>query len=260
LTENSLVKKLLLLIPLVLIFNGCGTLIPKRVEFFQDKVKKYPELTVSQKEVEKQAAQRAKESAAQTLQAALAEQSSTNVIAPATDTAKLTDAVALVVGPPAKSSVAPAEKLAQEVRSIVAKQDRKEEAFKQDNNENAGKKIEGTGLLQIPYFVYVGLIALVLIIAWHIAHTVLTGLQAAGVANPLVGVGASVGLGAMNVTNTLAAKGFSQLVKGGEAFKDWVKKEVSDPALQGKILEAFRINHQSSQDEEVQNVVKAVTK
>lgn len=254
-------KKLFL--PVILtaaLLTGCGTLIPKKVEFFQDKVQKYPELTTAQKEVEKQAALRAKEAAAQTLVAAVAESASTNVVTSATDAAVLTDAVSVAVGAPVKPSKEPAKYLAEQVYTGVAKHDRKVEVFKQDNNENTGKKIEGTGLLQIPYFVYVGVIALVLFIGWHIAVVVLKGLQAAGVANPAIGAGATLGLGAMNVASATLHKGFVQIVKGGEEFKAWVKQQEFAPEVEQSILDAFRSHQQAAQDQDVKEVVKAVTK
>jgi hypothetical protein len=244
-----------------LLLTGCGTLIPKKVEFFQDKVHQYPELTVSQKETQKETAQRAKESAEKVLVTAVAESASTNLVQSAADTAVLTDAVAESVGEPKSPSTAPAEKLATKLKTALAKHDRKVESFKQDNNENTGKKIEGTGFLQIPYFVYVGLIALVVFVGWHLAHTALSVAQVAGVANPAVGAGATVGLGAMNVTSALAGKAVSQMAKGGELFKEWLKKETQlAPGQVEKILDAFRTSHQQVQDQDVQEVVKTVTK
>lgn len=251
-------KSFLPLILLVLAFSGCS-LIPHKVEFFQDKVHKVPELTNSQREVEKQAALAAKFKASETLTAAIAENSSTNVVAPATETAKLTDVVSEMVGPPAKPATVDTDRLVQEVRSALAKQDAKLESFKRANDENAGKKIEGTGWLQIPYFVYVGLVALVILVAWHLLHTVLTGLQVAGVANPALGAAGGVGSALMGGIESGFGKAFSQVVKGGEAFKDWMGKEVEDPALRQKILDGFKAAHQKAQDESVQTVVKAVT-
>ena len=255
-------KKLFLTLTLAasVLLTGCGTLIPKKVEFFQDKVHTYPELTTSQKEVEKQAALRAKEAAQQTLVAAVAEQASTNVVTAATDTAVLAEAVSVAVGPPVKPSVDSAKYLAEQVYTGLAKHDRKVDTFKQDNNENAGKKIEGTGFLQIPYFYYIGLIALFVFVAWHLAHTVLTGLQAAGVANPAAGVAATIGLGAMNVASSTVQKGLAQVIKGGEDFKTWVGQQSFTPDMKQIILDAFKTNQQKAQDQDVQEVVKAVTK
>ncbi|WP_196301940.1 hypothetical protein, partial [Streptococcus pneumoniae] len=75
------------------------------------------------------------------------------VILPAGETAILSEAVADSVGPPLKPSNDPAPVLADKLSHTIAVLDKRLEQFKEDNNENAGKKIEGTGLLQIPYFV-----------------------------------------------------------------------------------------------------------
>jgi hypothetical protein len=239
---------------LCLTLTGClGSLIPKRVEFGQDKVQAFPEESAAQKEVLKQAVQRAHARAVDTVDAALWEQSSTNIIAPAREVEKLTDAAAIAVGPPVKPSSIDSYDLATKLNTSVAKLDRKIEDFKKDNNENAGKKIEGTGFLSVPYFVWIGGIALILLVAFFIGKA---ALSAYAVVNP----GAAIGLNVVNAGQAVLAKGFSQIVAGGEAFKDWVEKEVQDSGLKEKILHAFQSNQMKSQDQEVQNVVAAITK
>jgi hypothetical protein len=65
----------------------------------------------------------------------------------------------------------------------------------------------------------------------------------------------------MNVTSALAGKAVSQMAKGGELFKEWLKKETQlAPGQVEKILDAFRTSHQQVQDQDVQEVVKTVTK
>lgn len=238
----------------VLLLTGCGTLIPKQVEFFQDKVHKVPAPTQAQKELQREAAQKANEKASDTLHAALAEGSSTNVTAPALETEKLTGAVSESLGAPAKPTVnKDTDKLVNDLRAQIASLEKKMDAFTAENNKDSGKKIEGTGWLQIPYFVYVGLIALVLLIAWHLAKTLLTALSAA---NP----GALVGVGAMNVTGAMAGKAVTQVVNGGKNFLAWVEKEVSDSGLKQKITDAFIASHKEAQDKDVQAVVNPLTK
>lgn len=241
-------KKIILLLALSsFIFTGCG-LIPKNVEFFQSKVHKFPAFTPSQAEYQKQAAGLAKQKASETLDAALATGASTNVVAPARETEKLTDAVSTSLGPP----VTPATNTDSAVANLqkaVAKLDQKIEAFKQESDKNAGKKIEGTGLISIPYFAYVGVIGLLIFVFWHLAKTALT---VASAANP----GAAVAVGGMNVAGSVAAKGVAQLVAGGEEFKAWVEKEVSDAGLKQKILDAFTSAHKTAQDGDVQAIVK----
>lgn len=240
-----------LLITLSLLSPGCS-LIPKKVELGQSKVHRFPELTNSQKELQKEAAQLAKEKAAETLLAATAENTSTNVITPAREAAALTDAVAESVGPPAKRSNADSQALADEVRASVAKLDRKIDSFKVDNDKLAGKKVEGTGIIQVPYFLWAGGFLVVIFVGWHLAKTALT---VASAGNP----GALVGVGAMNVAGSVVSRGFQQLVHGGEGFLTWVKNEIPDSALQQKITDAFITRHKVAQDSDIKQLVKQLT-
>lgn len=239
-------KFLPLIVLSALLFTGCS-LIPKNVEFFQDKVHKFPEPSTQQAEYQRRAALLAKQKAAVTVEAAISEGSSTNVIAPAQETAKLADVVSLSLGPPVTPSTN-TDTAVENLRSAIAKLDKKIEAFKRENDENAGKKIEGTGFLQVPYFVYVGLIALVIVVGWHLAKLALT---AASMANP----GAAVGLAGMNVAGSLAAKGFHQVVQGGEAFKNWVGTRFENPEIKQEILDKFTTFHKEAQDQDVKTLV-----
>jgi hypothetical protein len=242
-----------LLSALVVAGAGCS-LIPKKVEFFQDKVHKFPVATETQKELQREVAQKANEKASDTLHAALAEGSSTNVLAPAVETEKLTAVVAESVGAPAKPTAnLETDRLVNSLRAQIAKLEKKVDSFAEDNNQNAGKKIEGTGLISVPYFLYAGGVVLVLFIFWHLAKTALT---VASAANP----GAAVGVGAMNVAGTLAGKGFTQVVAGGKSFLSWVEKEVSDPALKAKIADAFTTAQKTAQDHDVKAVVDNLIK
>jgi len=233
--------------------SGCGTLIPKRVELFQDKVQKFPEVTQAQKEVHKEAAQRAKEKAAETLTAAVAEKASPFVISPATEAFVLTDAVADVVGPPAKRPTDTSVELADRVRKTLAVQAKKVDSFKEDSNENVGKKIEGTGLVQVPYFVWLGGFMFLAFIGWHLAKLALT---AASAANP----GALIGVGAMNATGATVSKGVVQLVTGGQKFLKWANDTIEDPALRQQITDAFVAAHKEAQDRDVKAVVDGLLK
>ena len=247
-------RKLILSLSLMLSLlslSGCS-LIPKRVELFQSKVQRFPELTNSQKELQKEVAQRAKEKAAETLLAATAENTSTNVISPAHEAAVLTDAVAESVGAPAKRPSESSQALADELRKSVAKLDRKIDAFQKENDKVAGKKIEDTGLIKVPYFMWAGGILVVIFVFWHLAKTALT---VASAGNP----GALVGVGAMNVAGSVVSRGFQQLVHGGEGFLTWVKNEIPDSALQQKIMDAFITRHKVAQDSDIKQLVKHLT-
>jgi hypothetical protein len=243
---------LLSLVALVFL-TGCGTLIPKKVELFQDKVKKFPEATQAAKETQRQAAQRAKEKASETLVAAVAEKASPFVISPATETVVLTDAVADVLGPPAKRPTIDTVALADEVRKTLAVLSKKVDSFKDDSNENVGKKIEGTGLVQVPYFVWLGAAALFAFLGFHVLKLVLT---AASAANPA----AMVGVGAMNVASSTASRGVVQLVDGGKKFMKWANDTLEDPVLRQSILDAFVESHKKAQDGDVKSVVDHLLK
>jgi uncharacterized protein with PIN domain len=216
-------------------------------------VHKVPAATQRQKELQREAAQKANEKAADTLHAALAEGSSTNILAPAVETEKLTAVVAESVGAPAKPTAnLETDKLVNSLRAQIAKLEKKVDTFAEDNNQNAGKKIEGTGLISVPYFLYAGGVVLVLFIFWHLAKTALT---VASAANP----GAAVGVGAMNVAGTLAGKGLTQVISGGKEFLAWVGKEL-DPVIAAKVTDAFGAAQNGAQDTDVQAVVKTVAK
>lgn len=239
----------------VLALTGCGTLVPKRVEFFQDKVEPFPEQTAYAKELQRQLVQRLEQKTGEVVVAAVEEKASTNVVAPAKESHRLAVAEAVFVGPPVKPApeTVSSPVLAAKMETAVAKLDRKVEEFKKDNNENVGKKIEGTGLVSIPYFYWVGGILLVVVIVFFIGKLLLS---AAAAANP----GAAIGLNVVNAATSVISKGFSQLVKGGEDFKTWVEKEVQDAGLKQKILDAFQSTHMKAQDKDVQDTVRAVTK
>lgn len=242
-------KSLASIILSLALLTGCS-LIPKKVEFFQDKVHRFPVATLSQVEAQKQAAELAKRRAAQTVDAALSEGSSTNILSPARDTEKLTDAVSTSLGPPV-SPATDTDAAVAKLTKAVATLDNKIEAFKRENDKDAGKKIEGTGFLQIPYLVYVGLIALVIIVGWHLAKL---ALAAASAANP----GAAVGLGVVNAGGALVGRAFSQVVNGGEEFLKWVDQRFEDPKLKDEIVQTFKALHKQSQDQDVQTLVNQI--
>jgi hypothetical protein len=243
----------LLAVLLAVGLTGCGTLVPKKVEFFQDKVKQYPEYSDYSRQLEKQLAQRLQQKTAQTVEAALETKASTNVVIPAKEAERLAIANAVVVGPPEKPATIPSEALAVKVESTVGKLDSKVDDFKKGNNENEGKKIEGTGFFQVSYFAWVGGILAVIALVYFAGKI---ALNAAAMVNP----GAAVGLNVVNGLGAVAGKGFSQLIKGGENFKKWVTTEVKDADIQKKVLDAFRAAQERAQDSDVQNAVIAVTK
>lgn len=246
-------KRALTAIALALLVAGCGTLLPKKVELFQDKVKAFPEPSAKQVELQKQVAERAHTRAGDTVRSAILEQVSTNVLAPAKEVELLTGATVLSVGPPMSQATISSDKLVRKLEEQIARLEGRMVDFKEANNENAGKKIEGTGLIQVPYVLWTGGILLVLFVLFSLLKLFLS---VAALSNPA----AALGLGALKVTQGVVTKGFAQVVHGGEQFKEWVSKEVQDSGLREKILEAFQSHQMKAQDRDVQDTVKALTR
>lgn len=238
--------RLLSLLAGLILLSGCS-LIPKSVEFGQDKVKKFPAHSSSQLESERQAVKLAGERARQAeLEATL---DGSAAAQPAGDAAQLSEAVGRSIGPPASPWTAEIAALAQRLDTQTARYNTALAKFKTGNDENAGKKIEGTGFLQIPYFVYLGGVLAVIWVVWMVLKAVT---NAAAAANP----GVAVGLKVAQVGGRVLSRGFSQVLKGGQAFKDKIEAEIDDPALKEKILEHFRAAHQTNQDSDVQALIQ----
>lgn len=250
-------KKILPLILAASFFvSGCTSLIPKRVELFQDKVQTVPEQRASEKETQRQAAKLASLKAAETLGAALAENASPNIIQPAADTAALTVAVSESVGPPLEPTKLTADAMAVKLETSIAKLNSRMDEFKADNNENAGKKIEGTGWLQIPYFVWLG----GFLVMAFIGFIVLTILWGALKAFALVNPPAAIGVNVAQLAAKTASKGFAQVLKGGEDFKESVVEKFGDGQISQQVLELFRAKQEKAQDEDVKTIVQHLTK
>lgn len=250
--------KKLLIVLLALTLTGCGTLIPKRVELGQDKVKVVPEAKPAEVEKQRRAAAMAEEQARRTLDAAIGVDAPVCVTEPAKATVDLTDAVAKSVGPP-KEPIAPnedAHKVANDLRSAVAKLNERLLEFKQDNNVNAGKKIEGTGWLQVPYFVWLGGFLIFAFVGVIILGVLWTFLKMYAMSNPPV----QLGVNAVQMGANFLKKAVGEVTKGGERFKERLGEVVTDPNLQAKIKEVFRVEHERAQSGDVQELVKQITK
>lgn len=245
-------KTLAALLAINLMLSGCSFLLPKKVEFFQDKVQAFPEAKAGEREVQRRAAFRAEVKAKETLNAALATDADLTVVKPAAETVDLTDAVATSLGPPNKPASASqsSEDLARELRMSVAALNKRIESFKADNNENAGKKIEGTGVFQIGYFSMWALILGGLVIVWF-------GLKVYGMVNPVVGLGVNtVG----RVSSTLLRRSVTELSEGGEWFKQAIEKHTAPALTKEQILELFAREHMAAQSRDVQSIIKDLTK
>jgi len=244
------VLALILAIPL---FVGCGTLIPKKVELLQDKVQQFPDKKDGEREIQREAAQRAARDSRVLVEQLVDIWAPSNVIDRAKSVAVITDAVSDSLGPPLSPNGDRAAKVADKLNTATAKFVERVFEFRKDNNENAGKKIEGTGVFQVSYGLWLGGFLFLGFLA-YLALKVLTTLGAA--ANPVVGLGVNaVSMGAKG-----AAKALAQVLKGGKQFKSMVDQKIADAATRDEVLELFRVAQNEAQDEEVKQVVKHLVK
>lgn len=248
-------KTTLAIILAALMFVGCGTLIPKRVEFFQDKVQTFPEQKAKEKEVQREAARMASEKATETLVEAVKDGAGTNVVNPAKDTMILTESVSRSLGPPASPSSDTASVLSAKLDAAVAKLNARLDDFKRDSNENAGKKIEGTGMFSVPYFVWLGIVMVLGFIGLIVLAVLWSFVKMYALGNPPLQLGVS----AIQAGSGFLKKAITEVTKGGEQFKSKILAEVEDKALQEKIKEMFKVEHERAQSADTQKLVKALT-
>lgn len=226
--------------------SGCSSLIPKRVELGQDKVQRVPTPKPSEREIQRQAAKRAAEVAKTVLETAIQENLAP-VIEPARDATVLMKSVSDSLGPPLSPSIESSARLAARLEHAVAKLNERLEEFREDNDKNAGKKIEGTGWLSVPYFIWLGGAFVLFGGAYMILKTIVS-VAAAG--NPAVGLG----LSAVQLGGRGAAALASQVLKGGQLFRERLAKE--DPEIRRRVEELFVSSQKEAQSPEVQAAVR----
>ncbi len=243
-------KKYLALIPLALLLTGCGTLIPKSVEFFQKKVKAVPEVTAKAEETRRQAADYVSTKTEEAKIAAIAANSGTNIVTPITESHIVAEALSGSLGPPEDPWKKEAQRLALLLKEQQANYNERLASYAARTEKLEGKKIEGTGLIRVPYFVYIGCIVLVVFLAW-------TALKIYGSINPLVGIGTST---AGRIGSSLLSRGFSEVVEAGEQFKNYVADSGLTDAVREQVLDLFQRAHKEHQSRDVQGLVKTITK
>jgi len=246
--------KTLVLSVIMALCAGCSSLMPKAVEFGQDKVARYPEISAKQTEVLKQTAWKASELAREVHIGAVQENVSTNLVVKAEDTSLLTESVSDALGPPRRQPAedATARELVASLEHRIALYAADVQDFKDEIAPLAGKKVEGTGWFQVPYLLWIGGIA---VAAWLVYTFGKVGLSVAALAHPAAGMG----LAAVNLTGSLAGKMIKQLAVGGERFKEALGKLNLDEKVREIVLNTFRAEHESVQDEDTQVVVKELT-
>ena len=267
-------KKFIALALMSLFLAGCS-LIPKKVEYFQDKVQKYPTRTEYHEEKLKQVVALANEESLKTVEAAREANSPISVQQPAENTHNLVSIASSDLGPPedpvhlkdiskistndtsaiwseAKAQTKAINKLADALSAQNARFESRLKEFAEDNDKNAGKKIEDTGLIKIGYFTQIALIVGLLFVGSIVIKVI-------GVLNPSVGVGTKVLSGGIAGVFGIAKKGFSELIEAGENFKKKVDEEIEDPELADKIKKLFKQAHLEKQSRDTQDAVKQLT-
>jgi len=235
-----------------MVLNGCS-LFPKKVEFMQDKVEKVPEATIQHKEIQKEAADYVARKTKETVIEAVRSDSPTNVLKPAIEAESVANSLAGSLGKPVDPWRQEAELLKAKLDRLDAKLDSKLEDFREDNDKNAGKKIEGTGAIQIGYFTQFIVIAIILAFVW-IALKVLSVLNPA--AGAVVSVGSKVISGGVFGLGKKTAELATQMLHGGQEFKKRIEEEIEDPEMKEKILDLFHTSHKINQSPENQEIIK----
>lgn len=232
-----------------LLTSGCS-LIPHRVEYFQDKVKAVPAKTAAQVETEKQAAKFVATKTGQAVTAATAEGCSTNVVAPAREANTAADALSGSLGAPSEPWTATADALAAKLDRLDAKLDAKLERYRAEVAPNVGRKIEGSGLFSLSFFTQWGLFLGAVALVW-------LGLKAYGLFNPVVGLGMNI---AGRVPSRVLHTGFKQVVSAGEAFKDYLAGSPLSGSEKSYVSDIFRRAHMETQSPETQAIIQQLTK
>lgn len=225
---------------------GC-TLIPKRVEYFQDKVQAVPELSERGEEFLRQAAQLAEKKADETHKAAIETKADTSVVEPAGETKILTSAVSETLGPPAKDYEGEVLVLVAQLQKEVARLNAKLDAYADKVDENVGKKIEGTGAIQVSYMTNLLIIGLVVVLAGMGLKILMTAYAPVNIAGKAVYGGAKV-----------IAKGLGEVVQAGQEFKNRVQDEITDPDTARQIIKIFTEAQRANQSSDTQTIVKTI--
>ncbi len=211
-----------------------------------------PDYSTKDNETLRQTAKLAAVKAAETERAALATASAPEVISPAQDTVKLTDAVSDRLGVPEKAWTGDLAILLKSMDAQNARYQTALDAYRDEVRDLAGKKVEGTGLFQVGYFTHIIIITVtifaILAIAW-------LALRIFALFNPPVALGVS----AIQGGTRFLSRALSEVIEGGQAFETRIRQRLANqPDLAESILEDFRTAHRAKQSRDVQAVVRRV--
>jgi hypothetical protein len=232
-----------------ILWAGCS-LMPRDVEYFQRKVRPVPELSDSGKEHQRQAAHYVAEKARQTKEAAIKTQADISVVVPATEASVVAQSLSGSLGPAKSDFIGTSTNLARSLDYDQAKLNSKISDYREHVEPDVGKSIDGTGLFQVGYFTNAAIILGVLALLWF-------GLKVYGVANPLVG--GAVGV-VGRVSSGVVAKGFSELIHGGERFKNYIESSGLPDEIQEKVKDLFSRAHIEAQSRDIQGIVATATR
>lgn len=242
-------KKVLALLPLILLLSGCSSLIPKQVEVGQKKVKAVPVYDNSALEDQRQAAAKIAADTQQAKEAAIREASTVQVTEPLLAANQVAQGLTTSLGPPAKAYSGTAPALAAKLTGDRADLNTDIAKYAKTVAPEVGKKIEGTGFFRISYFAYIGLLLLLGALIWF-------GIKVYGMFNPVVGTAAgAVG----RVSSSVLSAGFGELVSGGQQFLQWVDNSNLEGDVKDWITNTFKLAHQTAQSPATQQTVDKLT-
>lgn len=233
------------------LLTGCS-LWPSKVGYFQDKVEKAPEKTASHTEIQKEAADYLYVKTEETVQAAIKENASTNVLKPAVESHLVANSLSDSLGKPENKYRGEVQVLIDKLDKLEAKFDNKFKDFVDSNNKNAGKEIEGTGL-QIGFFTQYIILAVIAGFVW-IAIKIL------GMFNPGVAIGSRLIQGGIFSVGKKAAQLAEETIRGGQEFKKRVESEFDNEQVKAKILELFHTSQKINQSPENQKIINEIIK
>jgi len=232
-----------------IVLTGCGSLIPKKVEFFQRKVKAFPEVTQKQQETQREAAAYIEQKTEELKLAGIA-LNQPSIVTNATEANDVANALSTALGPPEDPWQKEASKLAAKLRDEQADHNADLQKFKKYVDQDTGKKIEGTGLIRIPYFLYIGLVIGVFFVVWTLWKWYASS-------NPILAAGTNaVG----RVSSSVLSRGYAELVQGGEAFKGAVENSALAADVKAEVLKLFRSHQRQEQSQDTQQLVSTLTK
>lgn len=232
--------------------TGCS-LWPKPVELGQRKVEPVPAKNGKAHEADRQAAEYVARKVSEAADAAHATEAPAVVMEPIADARVVASSLRLSLGPPDAKWDGPSVALADRMDRMEARLNHRIDAYREKTAPLVGKKIEGTGWAQVPYFLWVGGVALLAWLGWH-------AVRLFGMLYPPVGAGVAGLQAAGRVPVAVVSKGFEQLVKGGEEFKQALKQSGLEADVRDHVLDLFRRHQMQAQDTAVQDVVRSVTK